>query len=104
MGLGYVGLPTAAVFASLGFRVTGIDINPNIIAQINSGKLETKELGLNEQVNNAHAKGFFNATEKPYEALSDADIIIVSVQTPLDKDGNANLSFLKGACEKFLSH
>jgi UDP-N-acetyl-D-mannosaminuronic acid dehydrogenase len=100
IGLGYVGLPTAAVFASLGFRVTGIDINPNIISQINSGKLETKELGLNEQVNNANSKGFFNATAKPFEALSEADIIIVSVQTPLDKEGNANLSFLKNACEE----
>ena len=57
MGLGYVGLPTAAVFASLGFKVTGIDINPKIIRQINSGKLETKELGLNEQVNECLFKG-----------------------------------------------
>ena len=100
MGLGYVGLPTAVVFAGLGFRVTGIDINQNIIRQINCGKLETKELGLKEQVKNACAKGFLNATSNPFEALSDADIIIVSVQTPLDKEGNANLSFLKGACEE----
>jgi UDP-N-acetyl-D-mannosaminuronic acid dehydrogenase len=99
MGLGYVGLPTATVFASIGFKVTGLDINPKIITQINSGKLVTKEFGLNEQVNDAYSNGFLNATSKPFEALSDADIIIVSVQTPLDKDGNANLSFLEGACE-----
>ena len=52
------------------------------------------------KLTNAYSKGFLNATASPFEALSEADIIIVSVQTPLDKDGNANLSFIKSACEE----
>jgi UDP-N-acetyl-D-mannosaminuronic acid dehydrogenase len=100
LGLGCVGLPTAALFANLGFRVTGVDINPKIVDQINSCVLHTKECSLDKLVITAHHKGLLSATSASSEALSAADVLIVCVQTPVDNQGNANLSFLRGACEE----
>jgi UDP-N-acetyl-D-mannosaminuronic acid dehydrogenase len=100
MGLGYVGLPTAALFANLGFRVIGVDVNPKIVSQINEGKLQTDEKGLHDLVSKTHKDGRLCATTAPSEALTDADIVIVCVQTPLDKKRHADLSFLRRACEE----
>lgn len=100
MGLGSVGLPTAALFANLGFRVIGVDVNPKIINQINEGRLQTQELGLQELISRVHQEGLLSATTTPSEALTEADIVIICVQTPLDKQGHVNLSFLRRACEE----
>ena len=99
VGLGYVGLPTAASFASLGFRVIGIDINQKIITQINEGSVKTKEKGLDQLIKSAHEKGLFSGSLLSQESLRKADVVIVCVQTPVDNNGNGNLSFLKKACE-----
>ena len=98
-GLGAIGLPTAALFASLGFQVTGIDVNSKIVRQINEGKLQTREFGLQTLVIEMRQKGLLSAVVKPSEALTEADIVIICVQTPLDKQRNADLSFLQKACE-----
>jgi UDP-N-acetyl-D-mannosaminuronic acid dehydrogenase len=100
MGLGAIGLPTAALFANLGFRVTGIDVNRKIVDQINQGKLQTKELGLQELISKVQKAGFFKATVKPSKALTQTDIVIICVQTPLDEKQHANLSHLQSACEE----
>jgi UDP-N-acetyl-D-mannosaminuronic acid dehydrogenase len=99
LGLGYVGLPTAALFANLGFRVKGIDVNPEIVSQVNNCKLKTKEKGLQELIVTACKRGPFSATTEPFEALDEADVVIICVQTPVSITGNADLSFLKSACE-----
>jgi UDP-N-acetyl-D-mannosaminuronic acid dehydrogenase len=98
VGLGAVGLPTAALFANLGFRVTGIDVNRKIVDQINQGKLQTKELGLQDLISKVQKAGFFNATVRPSKALTQADIVVICVQTPLDEQQHANLSYLQSAC------
>jgi UDP-N-acetyl-D-mannosaminuronic acid dehydrogenase len=98
IGLGYVGLPTAALFANLGFRVTGIDVNSNIVSKINHGKVHTEETGLQEIVAKVRQRGYLSATET-YAAINEANIVIISVQTPLDNRGNPNLSFLEAACQ-----
>ena len=97
VGLGYVGLPTAAHFANMGFQVTGFDTNPKIVSQINNLTLQTREPGLEKLVLNARQKGYLSATSISTKALSEADIFIVCVQTPVDHEGNANLSFLQSA-------
>jgi len=97
VGLGYVGLPTAAHFANMGFQVTGLDLNSKIVGQINNLTLQTKEPNLKNFVFTAVQKLYLKATCVTNKALSDADIIIVCVQTPVDKEGNANLSFLQSA-------
>jgi UDP-N-acetyl-D-mannosaminuronic acid dehydrogenase len=105
IGLGYVGLPTAALFANIGFQVMGFDKNQKIVSQINNSNIQTKEPDLEKIVINSHKKGLLNATSVSSEALSEADVLIVCVQTPVDAEGNANLSFLRSASEnisKFL--
>jgi len=99
VGLGYVGLPTAAIFADFGFQVTGLDINPRIINGVNNDCLETKEVGLEKLVKNARKKGLISATDVASEALTSADVVIACVQTPVDSQGYANLAFLQSACE-----
>ena len=88
-------IATAALFASIGFRVMGIDVNSEIVRQISEGKLQTKEFGLQTLVSEVCQKSLLSAFEKPSEALTEADIIIICVQTPVDKQGNADLSFLQ---------
>jgi UDP-N-acetyl-D-mannosaminuronic acid dehydrogenase len=97
VGLGYVGLPTAALFAENGFNVTGFDINQKIVNEINSSTISSNEPNLGELVATARKKGLLKATFVPSETMQDADVIIVCVQTPVDKEGNANLSYLQSA-------
>jgi UDP-N-acetyl-D-mannosaminuronic acid dehydrogenase len=100
VGLGAVGLPTAVLFANLGFQVIGVDVNRKIVDHINEGTLQTKELGLQELILKMHKANRFSATVKLFEALTQADIVIICVQTPLDEQRHANLSYLKKACEE----
>jgi UDP-N-acetyl-D-mannosaminuronic acid dehydrogenase len=99
IGLGYVGLPTASVLAKAGFQVVGIDINPNIITGVNNGVSHTREPNLNELILELSKEGKLKATDNVLQALSQTDIIIVCVQTPVNKDRKPNLAYLKKACK-----
>lgn len=99
MGLGYVGLPTATVLAKSGFQVTGIDINPRIVNEVSQGISHTREPNLDKLILKISQQGNLNATGDALQALSEADIVIVCVQTPVNKDGKPNLNCLKKACE-----
>ena len=50
MGLGYIGLPTASIFATNGFQVVGVDVNPAVVSVINKGQIHIEEPGLNTLV------------------------------------------------------
>ncbi len=100
LGLGYVGLPTAALIAEEGFRVVGLDIKKEIVDRVNSGKIEIREPGLPELVRKVVNRGLLRATTSSYEALSKSNIILVIVQTPLKKDKSPDLGPLIGACEE----
>ena len=63
VGLGYIGLPTAAMFASRGVEVVGVDIDPNVIATINSGGIHIIEPDLDAIVHQAVNKGKLRATD-----------------------------------------
>ncbi len=78
IGLGYVGLPTAAMLASRGVKVLGVDTNPTTVSSINRGKAHIVEPDLDMMVNAAVAGGMLSAAGKP-EA---ADAFIVAVPTP----------------------
>jgi UDP-N-acetyl-D-mannosaminuronic acid dehydrogenase len=103
IGLGYIGLPTAATFANLCFNVKGFDINFNIINRINKGELNVEEPGLKDIVANAVHNHLLSATDKASDALFDADVIITCVQTPLNREGTVDTSFLKSACQEIAS-
>lgn len=98
-GLGHIGLPTAALFANSGFQVTGVDINKEIVACINSGKSHIKEPGLDELVQKAVHSGKLEATDDGILASEKSDIKIVIVPTPVDEYRNADLFAVISACK-----
>lgn len=99
-GLGYIGLPTAAVLASNGVNVTGVDINQEVVDIINSGKIHIEEPFLEDMVNDVIDNGYLNATTKPEEA----DAFLIAVPTPFIESSSADdpkpdLTYIKSACE-----
>lgn len=92
LGLGYVGLPTACIFAEKGFKVSGFDIDKTIINNLKQNKYNSEEFGLNKLLKKVLDKGSF----KPSEILEKADIYIICVPTPL-KDSYADLSYLNSS-------
>lgn len=93
IGLGYVGLPTAAVFASRGLDVIGFDVNADTVALINAGKVPIVEPDLDIVVNGAVASGKLRAATQP-EA---ADGFIIAVPTPFKDRHKPDLSCLETA-------
>lgn len=86
IGLGYVGLPLAALFAERGFQVTGVDVKEERIAMINQGisPIEGKEPGLSELINGVVQQGNLYATDD-YAELKNCDVIMVDVETPVNR-------------------
>ena len=93
VGLGYVGLPTAAVLASRGIRVTGVDVNPKTVASINAGQPHIIETDLDMVVHGAVSKGQLSARIDSVEA----DAFIIAVPTPFDENHKPDLSYLEAA-------
>ena len=77
-GLGYIGLPTAALLSRNGYKVLGIDINSEVVNTINKGLVHIVEPGLEEAVKSAVSSGMLTASTTTKEA----DIFIISVPTP----------------------
>ena len=98
IGLGYVGLPTAIIFASRGFKVVGVDVDESRVRAVNEGRCYIKELGLPELLRDAVSKGLLRATADGVEAVREADAVIIAVPTPVEK-GVVNLSYLRSALE-----
>lgn len=98
VGLGYVGIPLAALLASKGFDVVGIDIDEDRVAQIGRGKLPLKgaEPGLGEMLARVVRKGSLRAT-RSFEACRDRTAVFVCVDTPIDADRRQDYSRLKSA-------
>ena len=81
VGLGYIGLPTAAVLASQKNKVVGIDVNQDTVDIINSGKVHIVEPGLDTIVNSVTKAGFLKATTFPVPS----DVFLIAVPTPFKK-------------------
>ena len=93
-GLGYIGLPTAAMFARKGVSVHGVEINQHAIDTINQGKIHIVEPGLGEVVHKAVSDGLLVAANQPCEA----DAFIICVPTPFTGDNHEpDLSFVDAA-------
>ncbi len=97
LGLGYVGLPFAAVFAEAGFTVTGIDPDAGKVEKINQGISYIPDVPT-EQVARLVANGKLKATTD-YAVLADADAVSICVPTPLRKTGDPDLSFILSVTE-----
>ncbi len=100
VGLGYVGVVSAACLASRGHRVWGVDINPLKVDSLNGGRSPIIEPGLQEKIFETNARGSLLATTKIDEALHETDLCFVSVATPSRKNGQIDASHLLRACQQ----
>jgi UDP-N-acetyl-D-mannosaminuronic acid dehydrogenase len=98
IGLGYVGLPAAAMFARAGARVIGVDVNPNIVAALNMGDSTILEPGLPELVRKQVSDGRLTATLEP----SPAEAFVITVPTPFHHDGTylPDISYVEAAVRR----
>ncbi|RGU35686.1 UDP-N-acetyl-D-mannosamine dehydrogenase [Alistipes indistinctus] len=91
LGLGYIGLPTAAVVASKKLHVTGVDINPSVVETINRGEIHIIEPGLREVVHQAVTDGYLQATTTPVES----DVYLIVVPTPFKSNHEPDISYVE---------
>lgn len=95
IGLGYIGLPTAAMFASRKIEVVGVDIDQRAVNTINRGEIHIVEPGLELVVRSAVTEGYLRATTKP----EPAEAFLIAVPTPFKGDNHdPDLSFIEAAC------
>lgn len=93
IGLGYIGLPTAATFAAHGIKVTGVDVNQHAVDMINQGKVHIVEPDLDALVKVVVAKGMLSAQTTPVAA----DAYIVAVPTPFKDNYEPDLKYIEAA-------
>lgn len=98
IGMGYVGLPVAALFAEAGFDVLGIEIKPERVAQINAGlsPIAGEEPGLAELLQKVVAAGRLRATGD-YAQLSEREVVLIDVETPVDDQHTPQYAALRAA-------
>ena len=82
LGLGYIGLPTASTLATHGFKIVGVDINPEVIETLRSGNIHIHEPGLKAVVDSALTSGNLTVSYEPEEA----DVFLIVVPTPFYED------------------
>jgi UDP-N-acetyl-D-mannosaminuronic acid dehydrogenase len=95
LGMGYIGLPTAATIASRGIDVIGVDTNPQVVAAINAGRSHFAEPDLDMLLRAATTLGKLRAVAKP----EPADAFIIAVPTPFMPDKSADLRFVDAAAD-----
>ena len=103
VGLGYIGLPTAAVLAANGFDVLGVDIKKEIIKTLSTGRVHIKEADLDGLVYKVIKDGKLRVATQPKRS----DVFIVAVPTPFKKNYMPDISFVRSAIKKiipFLKH
>ena len=98
LGLGYIGLPTSALVASVGIKVQGMDVNQHVVDTINKGEIHIVEPELKEYVAQAVAKGNLNASTK----VQAADVYLVVVPTPFKGNHEPDISFVEAATRNII--
>lgn len=94
IGIGYVGLPTAAMFASKGHKVIGYDLNEKAVNALNRGEIIIEEPGLLDLIKKVVSEGNLKAqTTCP----DDSDVYIIAVPTPINEDKTADMSYVESA-------
>ena len=90
IGLGYIGLPTAAVIARTGTPVLGVDISPQVVDTVNSGKVHIEEVDLDGLVSGVVARGTLRAAT----TIEPADVFVIAVPTPFHDDHQPNIGYV----------
>ncbi len=104
IGMGYVGLVTAAGFADLGNRVVGVDIDENKIEKLRRGEMPFYEPGLEEMVCRNMDMGRLSFTTSYAEALDGAEFVFIAVGTPPGLNGEADLRYVESAARSIAEH
>jgi UDP-N-acetyl-D-mannosaminuronic acid dehydrogenase len=93
LGLGYIGLPTAALIARSGCRVTGVDVSQKVVDTVNSGKVHIEEVDLDGLVQGVVARGVLTASIE----VAPADTFVIAVPTPHDAEHRPDISYVLSA-------
>jgi GDP-mannose 6-dehydrogenase len=99
-GLGYVGAVTAACFARAGHRVLGVDVNPQKVQMLESGRAPVLEPGLDQLIADGHEANRLHGTTNSAYAVSESHISFVCVGTPSLPNGRLDLSSVSLTCEQ----
>ncbi|MFA6112595.1 MAG: UDP-N-acetyl-D-mannosamine dehydrogenase [Sphingomonas sp.] len=90
LGLGYIGLPTAAVIARTGAKVLGVDVTESVVHTVNSGKVHIEEVDLDGLVSGVVARGNLRAST----TIEPADVFVIAVPTPFAEDHAPNIGYV----------
>lgn len=93
IGLGYIGLPTSAIFSQHGMRVHGTDVDPAVVADVNAGRSPIVEPGLGAAVADSVARGLLSATTD----VQEAGAYLIAVPTPFAEGRQPDLSYVREA-------
>jgi UDPglucose 6-dehydrogenase len=102
IGTGYVGLNTAVALAYLNHSVVGIDVSPSKVESLNKGIPTISEEGLSELLASLSGSPNLYFTTS-YNPISSADVVFITVGTPSNPDGSANLSYLYSAVDSIVT-
>ena len=93
VGLGYIGLPTAAIVARSGCKVLGVDVSESVVETINRGEIHIEEVDLDGLVQGVVARGLLSAST----TMAPADVFIIAVPTPFGKDHAPDINYVLAA-------
>ena len=93
VGLGYIGLPTAAIIARAGCQVQGIDVSEKVVDTINRGQIHIEEVDLDGLVQGVVSRGLLSASLK----VAPADVFVIAVPTPFDENHAPDISYVLSA-------
>lgn len=100
IGLGYIGLPTSVVLAQAGKQVVGVDVNPEAVASINSGKAHIVEPDLDGLLHSVVSRGALVAKTQP----EPAEVFVIAVPTPFKGEHEPDLSYVESASRAIAPH
>jgi GDP-mannose 6-dehydrogenase len=103
VGLGYVGCVTGACFSSLGHHVVGVDRDEHKVQSVLAGKAPFFEPGLEDLVRQNVSAGRYRATTSLSEGIAEADVALICVGTPSEKNGNLGLEQLRRVISEIAS-
>ena len=93
IGLGYIGLPTAALIARSGMPVLGVDVTPHVVDIVNSGRIHIEEVDLDGLVQGVVSRGLLRASL----TVEAADVFVIAVPTPVSEDHAPDISYILAA-------
>jgi UDP-N-acetyl-D-mannosaminuronic acid dehydrogenase len=95
VGLGYIGLPTAAVIARAGAHVLGLDVSQHVVDTVNEGRVHIEEVDLHGLVQGVVDRGRLRASTTP----EPADVFVIAVPTPIREDHAPDISYVLSAAQ-----